>query len=100
MLINEGLPNFVIQQLKSRYPLQDLTVGILGMAFKGDIDDTRESLSYKLRKILEYEAAAVVCTDPYIDDPGFVPLDEAVERSDLLFLAAPHSDYKSPGDPG
>ena len=95
MLINEGLPDFVVQQMKSRYPLGDLTVGILGMAFKGDIDDTRESLSYKLRKILEYEARAVVCTDPYVDDPRLVSLDEALERSDVLVLGAPHSDYRS-----
>jgi UDP-N-acetyl-D-mannosaminuronic acid dehydrogenase len=95
MLVNEGLPNFVVQQMKSRYRLEDMTIGILGMAFKGDIDDTRESLSYKLRKILEYEAAAVVCTDPYVDDPRLVSLDEALERSDVLVLGAPHSDYRS-----
>jgi UDP-N-acetyl-D-mannosaminuronic acid dehydrogenase len=95
MLINEGLPDFVVQQMKSRYPLQDLTVGILGMAFKGDIDDARESLSYKLRKILEYEAAAVVCTDPFVNDSRLVKLDEAVERADVLVLGAPHSDYRS-----
>ncbi len=95
MLINEGLPDFVVQQMKLRYPLEDLTVGILGMAFKGDIDDTRESLSYKLRKILEYEAAAVVCTDPYVSDPRLVTLEEALERSDVLVLGAPHSDYRS-----
>jgi UDP-N-acetyl-D-mannosaminuronic acid dehydrogenase len=95
MLVNEGLPDYVVHQLKLRYPLQQLTVGILGMAFKGDIDDSRESLSYKLRKILEYEAAAVVCSDPYVSDPRFVTLDEALERSDVLVLGAPHSDYRS-----
>jgi UDP-N-acetyl-D-mannosaminuronic acid dehydrogenase len=95
MLVNEGLPDYVVQHMKLRYPLQQLTVGILGMAFKGDIDDSRESLSYKLRKILEYEAAAVVCTDPYVSDPRFVTLDEALERADVLVLGAPHSDYRS-----
>lgn len=95
MLINEGLPDFVIQQMKSQYRLEDMTVGILGMAFKGDIDDTRESLSYKLRKILEYEAGAVLCTDPYADDPRLVALDEVLERSDVLVLGAPHTDYRS-----
>ena len=95
MLVNEGLPDYVVQHMKLRYPLQQLTVGILGMAFKGDIDDSRESLSYKLRKILEYEAAAVVCSDPYVSDPRFVTLDEALERSDVLILGAPHSDYRS-----
>ncbi len=65
------------------------------MAFKGDIDDSRESLSYKLRKILEYEAAGVVCTDPFVQDPALVSLEETIERSDVLVLGAPHSDYRS-----
>ncbi len=95
MLVNEGLPNFVVQQMKAEYPLSELTVGILGMAFKGDIDDARESLSYKLRKILEYEAAAVVCTDPYVNDPRLVTLEQVLEQSDVLVLGAPHSDYRS-----
>lgn len=95
MLINEGLPDYVVHQMKLRYPVQQMTVGILGMAFKSDIDDPRESLSYRLRKILEYEAAEVICTDPYVSDPRFVTLDEALERSDVLVLGAPHSDYRS-----
>lgn len=95
MLINEGLPDFVVQRMKTEYPLEELTVGILGMAFKGDIDDARESLSYKLRKILEYEAGAVLCTDPYVNDPRLVTLNEVIEQSDVLVLGAPHSDYRS-----
>lgn len=95
MLINEGLPDYVVHHMKLLYPLPQLTVGILGMAFKGDIDDSRESLSYKLRKLLEYEAKAVVCTDPYVSDPRFVTLDEVLERSDVLVIGAPHSDYRS-----
>ena len=50
--------------------LSRMTVGILGMAFKGDNDDPRSSLSYKLRKVLLLEAKAVLCTDPYIHEPG------------------------------
>ena len=85
MLINEGLPNFVVRHLKAQYPLAEMRVGMLGMAFKADSDDPRESLSYKLRKILEYEAAEVLCTDVYIKDP-VVPAarrgDRAVRPAD------------------
>jgi UDP-N-acetyl-D-mannosaminuronic acid dehydrogenase len=94
MLINEGLPNFLVQSLKKRYPLDEMRVGILGMAFKADSDDPRESLSYKLRKILEYEAAEVLCTDVYIQEPGLLPLDEVLWRSDLVILATPHQEYR------
>lgn len=94
MLINEGLPNFIVQRLKEKYTLKDKIVGILGMAFKGDIDDPRESLSYKLKKILEIESKQVLCTDPFVTDSNLVSLSEVVTRSDILILGAPHSQYK------
>jgi UDP-N-acetyl-D-mannosaminuronic acid dehydrogenase len=94
MLINEGLPNFLVRHLKAAYPLSRMRVGVLGMAFKAESDDPRESLSYKLRKVLEYEAAEVLCTDPYIPDPSFLPLDEVVARADLLIIGAPHRPYR------
>ncbi len=94
MLINEGLPNFVVKKAKQKYPLGEMTVGILGMAFKGESDDPRESLSFKLRKVLEYEARLCLCSDEFIKDPTFVPLDELVERSDLLIVGAPHKAYR------
>jgi UDP-N-acetyl-D-mannosaminuronic acid dehydrogenase len=94
MLINEGLPNFVVRHLKGKHDLSKSRVGLLGMAFKGDSDDFRESLSYKLRKVLEYEAAEVLCTDVHIKDPSFYPLDEVLDRSDILIVGAPHREYR------
>ncbi|MDX1584616.1 MAG: UDP binding domain-containing protein, partial [Thermoanaerobaculia bacterium] len=94
MLINEGLPNFVVDRLKGEYDLSKMTVGILGMAFKAGSDDSRESLSYKLRKILEYEARRVVCTDEYVSDESFLPVGEVLALSDLLILATPHPEYR------
>jgi UDP-N-acetyl-D-mannosaminuronic acid dehydrogenase len=95
MLINEGLPNFVVRHMKERYaPLGEKTVGILGMAFKAESDDPRESLSYKLRKLLDYEAGRVICTDEYIQAADFLPLDEVVRRSDVLVVGAPHRAYR------
>lgn len=93
MLINEGLPNHIVATLKSRYGLADKTVGILGMAFKANSDDKRQSLAYKLRKLLEIEAKAVLCTDVYIAEEGFVPAEELVARSDVIIVAAPHKEY-------
>lgn len=95
MLVNEGLPNFIVQRLKDKYPLREKTVGILGMAFKSDSDDARESLSYKLKKILEIEAEKVLCTDPYVKDSALLPLEEVLDRSEILILGAPHGHYKT-----
>ena len=95
MLINEGLPLYLVSRLESRFDLSSMSVGILGMAFKGGSDDPRESLAYKLRKILLLKARETLCTDPYISDERFTPLDEVLERADLLVIAAPHPEYKN-----
>jgi UDP-N-acetyl-D-mannosaminuronic acid dehydrogenase len=92
MLINEGLPNFIVSQLRSRN-LSGRRVAILGMAFKADSDDKRDSLSYKLKKLLQVEAREVLCTDPYVQDPCLVPVEEAIKRADIVILGAPHSVY-------
>lgn len=90
MIINEGLPKYIVQRFASRYPLHEMTVGILGMAFKAESDDIRESLSYKIRKLLLSQSADVLCTDPYARDPSFVSAEELVDRSDLIIVGAPH----------
>ena len=94
MLINEGLPNFLINCLKSVHDLTTMTVGILGMAFKAESDDPRESLSYKLRKILLVEAKEVLCSDEYIRDDRFLPAAELIRRSSIVIIGAPHKAYK------
>jgi UDP-N-acetyl-D-mannosaminuronic acid dehydrogenase len=94
MMVNEGLPYLLVQDLKRSYPLSEMTVGILGMAFKPNNDDPRSSLSYKLRKVLLLEAKQVLCTDPYVPDPELTPLAEVLERADLLIVGTPHDCYK------
>jgi UDP-N-acetyl-D-mannosaminuronic acid dehydrogenase len=64
------------------------------MAFKADSDDPRESLSYKLKKILELEAGKVLCSDLYIQDPRFIDTKELIRKSDIIILATPHRGYK------
>ena len=95
MQINEGLPNYIVDTLNSRRSLQGRTVGILGMAFKGESDDPRASLSYKLRKLAAFKGAHVMCTDPFIEDPSFESLEKVVSESDILVIAAPHHAYKT-----
>ena len=96
MLVNEGLPLHVIGDLRRRYDLGKMTVGLLGMAFKPEIDDVRASLSYKFKKILNGFAHEVLTTDPFVTiDPELLPLDEVIARSDILILCTPHNSYKS-----
>ena len=94
MQVNEGLPAYIVAALERRYGgLQGKTVGILGMAFKAESDDSRASLSYKLRKLLGWAGARVLATDPYVDDDRLVTVECVVEESDILVLGAPHKRY-------
>jgi len=96
MQINEGLVLNVVEDLRRSYELEKMTVGLLGMAFKANIDDTRSSLSYKLKKALMSSAREVLTADPFVTtDPAILPLDVVVERSDLLILCTPHTAYKT-----
>jgi len=96
MQVNEGLPAYVVSALQRRYgTLQGKTVGILGMAFKAESDDTRASLSFKLRKLLQWSGARVLCTDPYVQDDRILPLEQVLADSEILILGAPHAPYRS-----
>jgi UDP-N-acetyl-D-mannosaminuronic acid dehydrogenase len=95
MLVNEGLVLHIVDDLSRRFDLAKMTIGLLGMAFKAEVDDTRASLSYKFKKALSNHTQAVLTTDPFVtSDPDLLPLDEVISRSDLLILCAPHSGYR------
>lgn len=94
MMVNEGLPNFLVEDLRKRYNLTETKVGILGMAYKADIDDIRDSLSYKLGKILRFQGAQVYYSDEHVKDPTFISKEKILEVSDVIIVAVPHSAYK------
>jgi len=95
MQANEGLPSYMVGAMEQRFgSLEGRTVGILGMAFKPESDDVRSSLSYKLRKILTWAGARVLCTDPYVPDDRLVPLQQVLADAEILVVGVPHSAYQ------
>jgi UDP-N-acetyl-D-mannosaminuronic acid dehydrogenase len=94
-MVNEGLPNFIVERLAEQYDLGRKTVGILGMAFKADTDDIRDALSYKLGKILRFHDANVLYSDEYAQDPTFISKEELVEESDIVIVGVPHAAYRN-----
>ena len=98
MVVNEGLPMYLTSRIEDQYDLSEMTVGILGMSFKAESDDTRSSLSYKLKKILEFKAKRVICTDPYVrNDLTLLPLEDVLAQADILVLGTPHPCYAGLG---
>jgi UDP-N-acetyl-D-mannosaminuronic acid dehydrogenase len=96
LLINEGLVLHVVDYLKRRFDLTNMTVGLLGMAFKAESDDIRASLSYKFKKVLSGQTHMVLTTDPFVTvDPELKSLETVVAESDLLILCTPHAVYRS-----
>jgi len=95
MQINEGLPAYIVSALERQYDsLRGRTVGILGMAFKAESDDTRASLSFKLRKLLSWAGATVLCTDPFVVDPRLTDVETVLAESELIILGVPHRAYR------
>jgi UDP-N-acetyl-D-mannosaminuronic acid dehydrogenase len=95
MMINEGLPLYVVERISQTYDLENIKVGLLGMAFKGESDDNRSSLAYKLKRILKFKSAGVLTCDPYVtNDPALVTEEQVIEESDVLIISAPHLRYK------
>jgi len=94
MLVNEGLPDYIARRLREKFDLANKVIGILGMSFKADSDDIRDSLSFRLRKQLAVAAREVLCTDPLAKFEGNLPLTDVMMRSDILVIGVPHSAYR------
>lgn len=95
MMINEGLPLFIIERLEAKYDLAQSTVGLLGMAFKANSDDIRSSLSYKMKKMLVPRVKNVLASDPLVkDDERLIGVEELIQQSDILILCTPHRIFE------
>jgi len=92
--INENFPDFLISKLMEKIDISDKTIGILGMTFKGGIDDFRDSLSFRLKRILESKVGQVLCSDTHLQKDYFVGTDNLIEQSDIIIIASPHNEYK------
>jgi UDP-N-acetyl-D-mannosaminuronic acid dehydrogenase len=96
MLINEGLPSYIIERLEHKFDLSEHVVGILGMSFKGESDDIRSSLSYKLRRLLISRAREVLIADPFVTtDPRLVSQQVLIDKASIIVIGAPHKIYKN-----
>ena len=94
--VNESVPLFLVDGLTRRLgSLANRKVAVLGLAFKADTDDERDSLSHKLVRLLERELADVAVHDPYVRTPT-ATFEEAIDGADAVIVATNHSMYRDP----
>jgi UDP-N-acetyl-D-mannosaminuronic acid dehydrogenase len=95
--VNESVPLFLVEGIKRRLGgLSARKVAVLGLTFKRDTDDERDSLSHKLIRLLERELADVAVCDPHACTPT-QSLTEAVQDADAVIVATNHSEFEGPG---
>ena len=91
--VNESVPLFLVQGIKRRLgSLVERKVGVLGLSFKRNSDDERDSLAHKLVRLLERELADVAVHDPHVHTPT-QPLDEAVRGAHAVVVATNHDEF-------
>ncbi|MGH2911146.1 MAG: nucleotide sugar dehydrogenase [Solirubrobacteraceae bacterium] len=94
--VNESVPLFLVEGVKRRLGSPSgRKVAVLGLAFKADTDDERDSLAHKLIRLLERELADVVVHDPHVSTPT-VSFEEAIAGAEVVVVAANHSEFRDP----
>jgi UDP-N-acetyl-D-mannosaminuronic acid dehydrogenase len=93
--VHETVPLFLVEGLKRRLAggLRDRKIAVLGLTFKRDSDDPRDSLAFKLVRLLERELAHVARHDPHLPDQS-EPLESALEGADAVVIATNHSGFE------
>ena len=94
MTINEGIPKFIVNKLEKKFNLKKKVVGVLGLTFKSETDDIRDSLAIKLLKLLKSKKIKTLQSDEYFKNKENVKKDYLIKKSDIIILSAPHKAYK------
>jgi UDP-N-acetyl-D-mannosaminuronic acid dehydrogenase len=95
--VHESVPLFLVDGIKRRVggSLRERKVAVLGLAFKRDSDDERDSLSHKLVRLLERELADVAVHDPVVRTPT-ASFEDAVSGAGVVVVATNHSAFERP----
>jgi UDP-N-acetyl-D-mannosaminuronic acid dehydrogenase len=94
--VNESVPLFLVGGAKRRLGgLDGRKIAVLGLAFKADTDDERDSLSHKLIRLLERELADVAVHDPLVETPT-ASYEDVLDGAEAVIVATNHSAFCTP----
>ena len=93
MNINENIPKFLVDDLKKKINIKNKVIGILGLTFKAETDDIRDSLSIKLLQYLKKLKLKTLQSDEYYKNKNNVNKESLIKNSDIIIIAAPHKIY-------
>ncbi len=99
--INEGMPRYAVELLekelkKLNKKIENSKIGILGLAYKANVDDIRESPALKIIDILKEKGAEVFVFDPHVRKGSNVKdLDELLQKSDYIILVTDHDEFRN-----
>ena len=99
--INNNMPHYTVELLenelkKLKKSIKGAKIGILGLAYKANVDDTRESPSFEIINILKTRGADIFVFDPHVKKGSNVKdLDETLNKSDYIVLATDHNEFKN-----
>ena len=94
MQINEQLPDFILKNLEKNFDLKNKTIGVLGLAFKAETDDIRDSLAIKLVNILRQKKIKHYQSDEYFKHKKNVTINTLIKKSNIIIIGAYHDKYK------
>jgi UDP-N-acetyl-D-mannosaminuronic acid dehydrogenase len=92
--INEGLPAYLVSKIREVRSLEGLKVALLGLAYKKNVDDPRDSLAFKVKKLMKSHRAKVATHDPYIQG---TKIERVLKGADIVFVSTNHDHYKEFG---
>ena len=99
--INNNMPHYTVELLeeqlqKLKKSIKGAKVGVLGLAYKANVDDVRESPSFEIINILKTKSAEVFVFDPHVKKGSNVmDFDELLNKSDYIILATDHNEFKN-----
>jgi len=99
--INNSMPQYTVELLenelkKFKKTIKNAKVGVLGLAYKANVDDTRESPAFEIISILKTKGADVFVFDPYVRKNSNVEdLDGLLQKSDYIILVTDHDEFRS-----